>query len=34
MDARTAHALVVSGAGTHFDPRVVAAFDAQAASAA
>jgi putative two-component system response regulator len=30
MDAQTARALVISGSGTHFDPRVVAAFEAQA----
>jgi putative two-component system response regulator len=34
MDAQTARALVVSGAGTHFDPRVVVAFEAQAGQAA
>jgi len=30
MDPETARAHVLSGAGTHFDPRVVAAFEAQA----
>jgi response regulator RpfG family c-di-GMP phosphodiesterase len=34
LDAASARAIVVSGTGTHFDPRVVAAFDAHAATAA
>jgi putative two-component system response regulator len=33
LDVPTARAIVRSGAGTHFDPRVVAAFDAVAAQA-
>jgi putative two-component system response regulator len=34
LDARTARSIVVAGAGTHFDPRVVAAFDAHTATLA